>query len=111
MQLTERAGERERCKKKIELLFDGQCSKVPQPRLPAIQPDVDIRQIEPVGQLARRAADFNQTPQARHRYDGEEHIIYRENSRGSPDVKPRKTGAEIAVVRRRFLRAPQPISV
>jgi hypothetical protein len=69
---------------------------VSQPRLPAIQPDVDIRQIEPIRQLARRTADLDQTPQARHGYDGEEHIIYREDSCGAPDVKPRKTGAEIA---------------
>src|SRR5439155_13741740 len=56
----------------------------------------DIRQIEPIRQLARRIANFHQNPQACHCYNGEEHIIYRENSRGSPDVKPAKAGAEIA---------------
>src|SRR5206468_9317855 len=96
MQLTRRAGERERCKQKVELLLDGQTPQVSQPRLPAIQPDVDIRQIKPVGQLARRTANFHQTPQARHCHNSEEHIIDWKNSRGAPDVKPRKAGAEIA---------------
>ena len=74
MQLTQRAGERERCKEKVELLLDGQAPQMSQPRLPAIQPDVDIRQIKPVRQLARWTANFHQPAQARRCYNGEEYI-------------------------------------
>jgi hypothetical protein len=91
-----RAGERERSKQQIELFFDGKTPQMAQPRLPAIHPDVDIRQIEPVGQLARSTADFQQTPQARDRHDGEERIVDRENPRGSPDVEPGEAETKIA---------------